>query len=241
MLNQSEFLTSIKMDLGLYGLTLPFEDVNDTIMQTIRLKTIPTFSIFIPEKMRLDMDLATMKKIKNNYEESIYQLPDVFGDRKIISIINVEQRNNLLGSTFEGPLYNGGIDLYHAALMGQANMNLFSTIAPPFTFRFEQPNKLYLYNTNTMTNNVTIDFALEHMPNLSTIKNTTWESFMELAVIDVKKFMYNTLKHYKDIQSAFGTITLKIDDWENADSERKELIERWKDVYHLDLPAYVIV
>ena len=28
---------------------------------------------------------------------------------------------------------------------------------------------------------------------------------------------------------------LKIDDWQNAESERKELLNQWDDSYHLDL------
>lgn len=241
MLNQSDFLTSVKMDLGIYGLSLPFEDVNQIIMETIRLKTIPTFSQFIPDKLRVDLDINAMTVIKANYEESIYELPDVFGDRRIIGVLNIRPRNKLLGSTFLSPMQIDSVDIYNSFMMSQANADLYSAVAPPFTFKFEQPNVLYLYNMNTIATEITVDIMLEHMPNLSTIKNTTWESFNELALIDIKKMLFNSMKHYREMQSAYGNINLRIDDWENADNERKELIEKWRGIYHLDLPSFMIV
>lgn len=242
MLNQSDFLTSIKIDLGIYGLTLPFPNPDDVIMETIRLKTIPTFSVFVPHRVRLDLDVSRMNKLKSNYEESIYELPlDLFDERRILSVLNVRPRNKLLGSTYFSPTYVDSVNLYESAMSSQVGADLFSGIVPPFMFKFEDPNLLYLYNTNTMANELTIDFAVEHMPNMVTIKNTTWHTFMELAILDIKKVLYGALKHHRELQSAYGTVTLKIDDWENADNERKELIEHWKDVYHLDLPAFIII
>ena len=41
------------------------------------------------------------------------------------------------------------------------------------------------------------------------------------------------------LSTALGNINLKLDDWANAESERKELINRWGDTYHMDMqPMY---
>ena len=42
------------------------------------------------------------------------------------------------------------------------------------------------------------------------------------------------MKHYNELQTAHGTVNLKIDDWANAESERESLLEKWDDTYHLD-------
>ena len=88
---------------------------------------------------------------------------------------------------------------------------------------------------------VDIEIAVEHADNLSTIPNTAWESFYELALLDIKRFLYNAMKHYTELQTAYGTVQLKIDDWQSAESDRKELIERLRDIYHLEAqPLFII-
>ena len=70
---------------------------------------------------------------------------------------------------------------------------------------------------------------------LQSIRPTAEESFFKLAVLDVKENLYQLVKHYTTIQTAYGTVELKIDDWADAANERKELINQWDDSYHLDL------
>jgi hypothetical protein len=241
MMNLSEMITSIKMDLGIYGLSIPLENEEKKIHDVIKLKTIKTFSQFSPHIMRIDLDMKTLKVLKSNYNESIYVLPDVFGDRKIITIRKVEQKNKLLGNGYVSPILDDSIDLYGGIMMGQAAANLSSTVIPPFTFKFTAPNLLHLFNMSTMANEATIEIGLEHHDNLMSIPNTSWESFYELAILDLKHFYYGILKHYNQLQTAHGTIDLHIDDWASAFQERKDLIERWRDMYHLDAEQFYII
>lgn len=234
MMNLSELLTSIKMDIGIYGLALPFPDPEKTLYDVLKLKSIKTFSIFAPYAFRMDMDLNKMNSIKKDYNESIYQLPDVFGDRRLIKIRRVEPNNKLLGQGYLDPYFADQFDVSEAMILGQANADLYSYAVPSYTFQFEHPNLLHLYNISSMANLVTIEFCLEHAENLSTIPNTSWNSFYELAVLDIKKFLFNIVKHYRNLQTAYGQIALQIDDWENADADRKELLNEWKDMYHID-------
>jgi hypothetical protein len=94
---------------------------------------------------------------------------------------------------------------------------------------------------SSMYGEIDIEFAVEHTENLSSIPPTAFESFHELAELDIKIFLYNTLKHYNEIQTAYGTISLKIDDWANAEQDRKDLIEKWRDLYHLDGEVFYII
>jgi hypothetical protein len=241
MMNQSEFLTSVKMDLGLYGLSLPFEDDDEMIMKVVRLKTLSTYSAFLPYTVPIVLELDKLVVRRNTFEESVYELPEMFNGSPILGIRKIDHRNKMLGQGYVSPMYSMDADLYNGMMLGAANANIYSAIAPPFTFKFETPNILTLYNIHSLSTELIAEVNLKHLPNLSTIKPTRWESFYELALIDVKKFLYQTLKHYKDLQTAYGTISLKIDDWENADSERKDLIEKWRNSYHLEAQAFVVI
>ncbi len=242
MMNSSDLLTSIKMDLGIYGLRLPFDNPDKAMMDVIELRTLKTFSTFFPHLIEISVDLTKdVEIIKSEYTESIYLLPDLFGDREILYIRKLMPRSKLLGNGYIAPFFDGTIDPYNAVMSTQAQANLASVAAPPITFKFEAPNKMYLYNFATAYGIVDIEFGVEHAKNLSTIPQTAWESFYELALIDVKRFLYNIMKHYTEIQTAYGNFNMKIDDWANAESDRRELIERFKDVYHLEHDQFVII
>lgn len=233
MTSASELLTMIKMDLGIYSLKLPFEDPDKALLDLIKLKSLKTFSIYSPDIETTQLNLDKLKKIKNTFQESCYIIPHLFQEREILYIRNVKPRNHNLGPYFS-PVFNGTMEGYKSLMLNNAYADLASTANPPFTFKYEPPNKLFLYNVVTSDNEIDVEFALAHAENFSTITATTWQSFYDLALLDVKRFLYNTMKHYTELQSAFGSINLKIDDWSNAESERNDLINTWKDTYHLD-------
>lgn len=242
-MNISELLTSLKMDLGIYGLRLPYENGDQALMDVINLKTIKTFSTFYPHVVTKSVDLTTeLECLKEEYTESIYRIPEnIFGDREIMYIRTINMKSKLLGNGFISPTFDGSIETYNMLMQTQANANLASVAAPPITFKFEKPNKLYLYNVATAYGMIDIEFGIEHSANLATIPMTAWDSFYELALLDVKRFLFNTLKHYTELQTAYGNINLRIDDWSSAESDRRDLIERWRDVYHLDTESLFII
>jgi hypothetical protein len=229
------------MDLGIYGLALPFDNPDKVLMDVIKLKTIKFFSPYQPYKMKIELDLKDLQCLKSLYNESVYVIPDIFGDKRILYISRIDPRSKMLGNGYLSPTMDDSVDTYNMLMLGQANANLLSTMAPPITFKFEAPNIMRLYNFATAYGIVEVEFALEHASNLSTILPTSFESFYTLATYDLKMFLYNTLKHYSEIQTAYGTISLKIDDWANAESDRKDLLSQWKDSFHLDVDQFVII
>lgn len=241
-MNVSQLLTSIKMDLGVYGLRLPFDDPDEAMMEVIRLKTLKTFSTFFPDVVLKAINLETeIECLKEEYTESIYLLPDMFSGREIMYIRNIKLRSKLLGNGLMAPIFDGTPETYNMLMMTQANANLASIAAPGITFKFEAPNKMYLYNVATAYGVIDVEFAVEHADNLSTIPTTAWETFYELALVDIKRFLYNAMKHYTEIQTAYGSLNLKIDDWSNAESERKDIVEKMKDIYHLETEQFFII
>jgi hypothetical protein len=241
-MNISQLLTTIKMDLGIIGMKLPLENPDEAFMDVIKLKTLKTFSQFFPVIERVQYDLSKDLQItKSDYTESIYILPNKYPDREIVYVRSISPRNHFTGNGYISPAYDMALDSFYGLMLTQANADLVSVAAPPITFKFQAPNQLYIYNLATSWGLVDIDIAFEHANNLSTIPFTSWESFTELARADIKIFLYNLMKMYNDIDTAFGTIQLHIDDWSNAESDRKEIIEKWRDTYHLDKPNQFMV
>ena len=101
------------------------------------------------------------------------------------------------------------------------------------TFEYLGENKVRLYGFPRT--NVTFRLACEHESNGESIEASQYGSFMELAALDLKMFLYNTLKLYDGIATAHGQINLRIDDYQGAESERTALLERWGDLFHLDM------
>ena len=60
-------------------------------------------------------------------------------------------------------------------------------------------------------------------------------------MLDVKENIYPTLKQYTEINTSLGNINLKLDDWSDADNMRRDLLDKWDDVYHLEFtPMYYL-
>lgn len=242
-MNLSELLTMVKMDIGIYMVPLPFENSDKVLFDVIKMKSLRTFSNLFPHKMEFVMDLKDLEVIRETYDEKSYRLPTLFGDRPIISVIKVDPySSNYTGNYFGGnPIITNSANLYEDTMLGALGYDLLSTVAPPFTFRFTAPSTLTLYNIGTFADKIKIQLAYGHAENLSTIKPTMEDSFYELVKLDIKSFLYNNLKHYNTIQTSFATLNLMIDEWSGAEQERRELVERWTDEYHLEVDQFVII
>lgn len=242
MLNMSKLISSIKMDLGVYGMALPFNNPDEVFRDVLELKTIPTFSQFQPYYIPIKMDLDKSIEVEKNLQYCIYELPNMGENCEILFVKKLEED---LDSFAHGYLDTGALmgELsWEDMMMGQANSNLASIAMPAVTFEYIAPNKIKIFNDSFMySRKIRLEVAVQHSNNLSTISKTAEYSFTKLATLDIKMMLYNNLKHYNDLQTAYGNINLKIDDWSNAESERVELLREWEDTYHMDITQFIIL
>lgn len=243
MLSMSRVITSIKMDLGVFGLALPFDNPDQALMDVIRIKTLPTFSQFAPNYLSFVINTTELQSIDDGTRHSkIFTIPNMFGDRDILYVRKVELDLSELSDGYIDPIYIGNEINYEDLMSAQASANLLSLAIPSVTFKFHPPNKLELFNSGlAYDNKYKVTVALEHSENLTTIPKTSWTSFMRLATLDVKKFLYDNLKLYGNLQTAYGNIDIKIDEWSNAEQERIDLIREWEDTWHLDDEQFIII
>lgn len=240
-MNMSNVITRIKLQLGLMAKTTPFENLDETILDIIQDITIPVFSLYHPCRDRMTIMTSDLERIEKSDMYEVYLLPE-FANRTLLYVFDVTYDDSCLSGL---GYYGGGMPLMTGNLINQtmlanAGARLISQMMPKMTFKFEAPRKLYLYNLYS-SSRIVLDLGFEHDKSLASIDETSRESFMELALLDVKSNLYPTLQMYTELNTAIGNINLKLDKWADADSARQELINKWDDTYHLDFqPLYYI-
>ena len=239
-MNLSRLITRIKTSLGLYTIALPFENLEEVLTEIIINVTLPVFSIYCPYYEKYRFDLNSLEKLEKNSNYEVYLLPDILSQRKLLFVRDIEYDETFISGI---GYWGGGIPLLHGNMMNQAmlsnaGLGLTNKMIPKLTFKYEHPRKVTLYNVFS-SSKLVFDLAFEHDKSLASISPTEEESFFDLCILDVKEAMYNTLKHYNDMQSAYGNISLKLDDWQNASEARKQLLDDWNQVYHMDVLPFI--
>lgn len=234
-MNLSIMVKRIKMKIGIYGIALPIENLDDMIVEIIQDITRPVFSLYQPFEQTIYLDMNRLEEVEKTAIYESYLLPD-FQERKLLSVKDIRYDDRSLS----GMGYWGGtIPFLHGSLMNQLMLsnaagNLVATGMPKMNFHFDAPRMITIYNC-IASHALIFDLLFEHDKSLMSLPPMAEESFFNLAVLDVKDNLYGLIKHYNNIQTAYGTIELKLDDWADASSERKDLLNGWDDNYHLDL------
>ena len=234
-MNQSEFLFWVKLQLGLLNLASPIENLDKLILDIIKTFTLPQFSIYCPLREQISLDVQRLTRTEKGSNYATYILPE-FKGREIIDIYKIDYLDNHISGIgyFGGgmPLMTGNV--LHQSMMANASNRVLSTMIPRITFDFKKPRTIKIFNIYNSCDLV-FDIGFQHNF-IESIPSTAFDSFKEFALLDIKRNLYPTLKHYNEVNSAYGNINLKIDDWANAESEFKELVEKWNGTYHLDIP-----
>ena len=238
-MNMSKAISHIKMQLGLYGITLPFKDDNgqptpteNVIRDVLTTVTIPIYSQYNPWHREGTINLNKLKVVDKN--AGIYMLPAFLTLTPVmyVSDVSLPMINNRGTYGDIAPAY--GINRsVQGVLTSQAYMMVAGQMRSEPTFEYLGENKIKLYGYPRAE--LSFRVACEHDPNGESIPDSCYSSFMELAILDMKQFLYNTLKLYDGIPTAFGNINLKIDDYQSAESDRNSLLEKWGDTFHLDM------
>lgn len=240
-MNMSRVVSSLKMSLGLYSITLPFKDeltnkpipVEKIIHDVLTTITIPVYSEFVPWVREYEESIDKLKVIDK--EKGIYLLPPFLTITPIKFVLSVVTANVNTGYGYGNafPVYGSIPQVAQGVINTQAFSMLNGEMREEPTFQYMGENKIRLYKYPRA--NLIFRVAAEHDPNGETIEDSCYDSFMELATYDMKIFLYNNLRMYDKIPTAFGEINLKLEDYQSAESDRKAMLDEWRDRFHLDL------
>lgn len=238
-MNLSQLMTRIKFKLGIMNIASPVRNLDGMISTIIKDITVPDFSVFYPDKFKIKLDLKELERLEHTNSYDTYVLPD-FTNKKILYVFNVYYDDSTLSGFghYGGALPMIGGNMINQVIMSNAASNMYSLMMPKMTFEYIHPRRIKIYNQYSESKLV-FELGFQHDVSLASIPETCRTSFYELALLDVKENLYPIFKNYTNLSTVYGNVDLKIDTWESAESERKELIEKWSDSYHLDMtPMY---
>ena len=212
-MNLSTLVTRIKLELGIYSIALPIENPDQFITDIIQNITLRTFSTYCPYVETYRFDLTDLKRLEKHANWETYLLPDIFVEREIMHVIDVRyDEADISGIGYWG----GGIPILHGnminqAILSNAGLGLSRQTVPKLLFHYYPPRKVQLYNV-LCSSQLVFEIGLMHDKNLNSI-----------------------IKHYNEIQTAYGTIQMKLEDWQNAADQRKQLLDDWNNMYQMDI------
>lgn len=232
--NMTNLINKIEQRLGTKALTLPDHlKKSEWPEKVIIPMTIVTWSRYFPNKMRYHIDAS--HKMKNGW----YLLDeDMFGDDvKILGVQNIDWgtfNNSTIGSQYGnidpyacGMGLDTAIDVAIAAnISSMYNTNIYPIFEPPNKFRLETA-----YGRSISVNNYDVNVLVEHSPNLLTISPTQMETFENLATCDVATYLYNELKYFDAVETAYANSNIRLDDLKEQADRRTEVMNYINESY----------
>ena len=233
----TELLNKIEHRLGSDVIGLPPELGKDQwARKVITKETLDTFSRFFPHKMPY---VLGPENKKNNYwliDETICN------NVKILGALDIDWK--LWSAHFPGLLY-GGVNSYDMMTSGidfetAVDVQMMADHVSMFTngiyVRYVPPNKIFLdivISSSFLTNfqRIPINLAVKHADNLKTIEPTKFEIFEDLALADVATYLYEKLKMYDQMETAFTTSDLKLASLEDKARRRPEIVDMLRNSY----------
>lgn len=244
-MNISDVINDIKLSQGLNTIALPYKQPVELVIQNILKLTVREFSDFKPYTREGYEQIQNLRSPSETAAKmNIYFLPESLTITRVKSAeayaashVTQSEEASTNAFTVGTPFIGFGSyypqDVINATMTGVA-INKFSAIST------NQPSSKWLgYNKIQLFDfpdkcYVRFSVKCEHDPNLETIPDTCYTSFIELATLDVQRTLYNNLKNMQNVGSAFKEIQLKIEDWSGAEAAQKELLKEWKSNFHLD-------
>ena len=234
-MNMNRIVRRIKRDIGIYGIALPIDNLDQLILDILIDTTLPVFSIYYPNEEWYPLDgIRPQPREFAPNRADLYVLPE-FPGRKLLYVKQVTYNEPHLCSNYNpvAAAINSPFDPFQSIVTANVGKNIVDGMVNSITFDYQHPRKLYVYDA-MVSARLTALLAFEHDRSFTSINPTCEESFFTLADLDVKAGLYPTIKHYNGLETALGRIELQIEDWQNASSERKDLISNWDENYLLD-------
>lgn len=220
----NNFMAKCIRHLGLGAMSL--EAYYPKIQEVLMTDTLSTFSQFFPyDNYVITMNLNDTKSELAMDGGYIYYINDEFLEKEgldIISVIEVEGASTY--QDWNAPLQTFNIEAM--ILEGMAsNIRSLANISTK-SFKFMPPNRIELRGYNGVTD-LRIRVKIPY-PNFGYIPESYSLNLEQLAKLDIKLLLYPELKHYENLESADGQISLKLDGWESAEKERDDLLYEWR-------------
>ena len=228
----------------------------------LREETLPSLNILLPRLLTKKFPIYSLTKVEdgdNTLESSmpgvdnrysVFRVPSDIVDGGIIQGIKEYHLAYASGDTHNhsgcggvGMTYPNkygrfsSANLYEASLIASlryADAQLIGTMVPTLRMKFFQPNVLWINKPYADEDDlfVTVTFKIQNDENLVTVPDSAYEGVKELFILDLKKSLYNEYGMFSELDTPYGTIRLKIDDWSSDESDRNQLYKDYLATAH---------
>lgn len=99
--------------------------------------------------------------------------------------------------------------------------------------RFEPPNIMWLNKTYASSKSFFVVLLLENDKNLLSVDDEVYEAVKKLFILDLKKTIYNNYGMISNVDTAIGSLDLRIDDWSGASDQRDDLFTEYDSMSHI--------
>lgn len=228
--NLTDFFARILDDMEWEDMPLPV--TNEQLMRHFDRSILRPFSQYHPRQETIRFgDEARIELPNNEFNFRRYRLPMYrFPTSICLGVASVEPINFIGYPDSYGMIpFLGSPD---GLIMAMSDVRTLSALGAAttrsLTPRFTKPDMVDLYGGYAGCAYEAV-ILLSHDMSLSTIPDTSFESFYEFALLDMKAYFYSKLKRKDGLDTGVGSIQMKIDDWSGARQERDELVRRWRD------------
>ena len=235
--DKAHLIKVIKQNSGIYGIHLPFDD--EFIWRDIILDiTADTFATYYPNVYILPADLNQLR-VKNALDSTtaavsdVYELPNLYPLNNGTNIISIAKIVPFNAMGFESATYAyETIDAFQALALAQGIANLASVIEPPMTFTYLGGRRFRVQNATYYRNKVIIYIEMTYNEELFDLPRSKRVAFSALAELDFRRTIYANLKMWNELRTAVGEHNLRIEDWQNAEDQRNEVLDYWVESFH---------
>lgn len=235
----TELVNLIERRLGTKQLNLPPEFSKDKWMdEVIDKETIRTFSRYYPNEMTYYLTGDRRKGPYYLIDEAVCNSVNILGVGDIDwHLLSKTSPAFGFGSGFYSTFdfFLSGIDAEGIALQQQMTDHA-SFFKAGIYLEFKPPNMIKI--SSNLSNNmlemlkaIPIHLFVEHAKNLMTIEPTKMETFEQLATCDVAIFLYNNLKYYDEVETAFASSTLHLDVIQDYANRRDDIVQQLRENY----------
>ena len=237
--NYSEFLTQIKEDIGIKDVPLPVDDA--ALTKRFVTSALREFSIRYPklEEILITQDMAVDLSSRSLNGSVTYIIPEkYYRGSQILTVLSINSTGYGAADNFYNPtMFLGSADMLIESVTDiKMAASLASMIGHAPTFRFDPPNKLTVFNGWT-GNAYRVEVGMLHDPSLATIPPGAMTHLRQLATLDIEEYLYGKMKRIQNLETGIGSISLQIDNWENAAQEKRELLRDWDESASLSLDS----
>lgn len=243
--DKSHLMRLVKKHCGIYSIKLPLSD-QELYEQVIQDDTLPTFSSYFPLVKHVPCDLNQLR-VQGDRESTssdvsdIYEIPPLWpedsNERFILGIEKITWFNDMryqqINSTYET------IESYQALAVAQSVANLASTMEPPYITEFIPPNRFRISNGTYYKDRVVLHVEHSYSNQLYDIPMGKRGSFYKLALLDMRRFLWENLKYFQSLRTAIAEMNLGIETWQEAESKREEFLKELDGSAHLGRVACV--